>query len=131
MSLRIIPAVSRAALAVLFGSVIALLALPSAAVSVGSTPSGGGGFTWGAGIGGGNCTDVIAKMRSNWLDVRRIVAPKTTTMRPRRRDFYCISPAYIEHAMQKVVPMTTGLKCFEIQDRGFCCDTRYQQCATM
>ena len=109
---------------------IAFAALSSAAVSVGSTPSGGG-FTWGAGIGGGNCTDVIAKMRSNWLDVRRVVAPKTTSMRPRTRDFYCVSPAYIEHAMQKVVPMTTGLKCFEIQDKGFCCDTRYQQCATM
>ena len=120
---------SRVVLVVLLGLAVAFGA-SSGAVSVGSTP-GGGGFTWGVGVGGGTCTDVIDKMRSNWFDVRAIVSPKTKAMRPRSRDFYCVSPAYIEHAQPKVVPMSTGLKCFELQDRGFCCDSQFQRCATM
>ena len=131
MNLRIIPIAGCSAVAALLGLALAFTASSSGAVTIGSSPSSGGGLTWGAGIGVGSCRDVISKMRSNWFDVRSIVSPKTKAMRPRSRDFYCVSPAYIEHAMPKVVPMTTGLKCFEIQDKGFCCDSRYQQCATM
>lgn len=102
----------------------------SGAVSVGSPPGGGGGFTWGVGV-GANCNDVVSKIRRNWLDVRPVIAPDSNAMRPRARDFYCVSPAYIEQALPKVVPLTSGLKCFDLQGKGFCCDRRYQQCATM
>ena len=119
----------RVALAVLLGLTVAF-GVSSGAVTIGSTPSGGG-LTWGVGLGGGTCTDVIDKMRSNWFDVRAIVSPKSRAMRPRSRDFYCVSPAYIEHAHPKVVPMSTGLKCFELQDGGFCCDSQHMRCATM
>lgn len=133
MSLRTKPTAPslgcRVALVVLLGLTVAF-GVSSGAVSIGNTPSGGG-FTWGVGVGGGTCSDVIDAMRSNWFDVRAIVSPKTKAMRPRSRDFYCVSPAYIEHARPKVVPMTTGLKCFELQDRGFCCDSQHQRCATM
>ena len=97
-----------------------------AAVAVGNQP--GGGFTWGVGF-GGNCNAVVEKIRRNWLDVRPVLAPKSKAMRPRSRDFFCVSPDYIREAMPKVVPMTTGLKCFDVQGQAFCCDNRYQQCA--
>lgn len=116
--------------AFLFGVAAALAASSSSAVTITSTPSGSG-VTWGAGIGVGSCGDVISKMRSNWFDVRAIVSPKNKVMRPSSRDFYCVSPGYIEHSMPKVVPLTTGLRCFQLQDRGFCCDLQYRQCATM
>ena len=102
----------------------------SGAAAVGSPPGGGGGFTWGVGV-GANCNDVVDKIRRNWIDVRPVIAPDSNAMRPRSRDFYCVSPAYIDQALPKVVPLTTGLKCFEVQGKGFCCDQRYQQCATM
>ena len=133
MSLRTIPIWPprgfRAAVAVLLALTVAF-GVSSGAVTISSTPSGSG-VSWGVGLGGGTCTDVIDKMRSNWFDVRPIVSPSTKAMRPRSRDFYCVSPAYIEHSRPKVVPMSTGLKCFELQDRGFCCDEQYQRCATM
>lgn len=130
MSLPAKPTVPiRVALAVLLGATMAF-GVSSGAVTITSTP-GGSGVSWGVGLGGGTCTDVIDKMRSNWFDVRPIVSPNTKAMRPRTRDFYCVSPAYIEHSRPKVVPMSTGLKCFELQDRGFCCDSQYQRCATM
>ena len=102
----------------------------SGAVSVGSPPGGGGGFTWGVGV-GGSCNDVVAKIRRNWMDVRTVIAPDSKLMRPRSRDFFCVSPAYIQDALPKVVPMSTGLRCFDVQGKGFCCDQQYQQCATM
>ncbi len=117
------------AVAVVLG--IAMLAPPAAsgAVSAGSQPNSGG-LTWGVGV-GANCRDVIARMRRNWLDVRSIVAPDSKSMRPRSRGFYCVSPAYVQESLPKTVPMTTGLRCFDIQGKGFCCDRRLEQCATM
>ena len=109
---------------------LAVSSVPSAgAVAVGNQP-GGGGFTWGVGV-GGNCTSVVEKIRRNWMDVRPVLAPESRVMRPRSRDFFCVSPAYIREAMPKVVPMTTGLKCFDVQGQAFCCDNQYQQCAAM
>ena len=106
-----------------------LLALPAVgAVSTG-TP-GGSGFSWGVGV-GGNCRNVIERMRRNWMNVRDIVAPESKAMRPRARGFYCVSPGYARESLPKVVPMTTGLQCFELQGKGFCCDRRLEQCATM
>ena len=108
-----------------------LLALPAAgAVSTGTGAGSGGGFSWGVGV-GTNCSDVIERMRRNWMDVRDIVAPDSKAMRPRARGFYCIAPAYARDSLPKVVPMTTGLQCFELQGKGFCCDRRLEQCATM
>lgn len=107
-----------------------LLALPATgAVSTG-TGAGSGGFSWGVGV-GSNCRDVIERMRRNWMNVRDIVAPDSKAMRPRARGFYCVSPAYARESLPKVVPMTTGLQCFELQGKGFCCDRRLEQCATM
>lgn len=106
-----------------------LLALPAGgAVSTG-TP-GGSGFSWGVGV-GGNCRDVIERIRRNWMNVRDIIAPESKAMRPRARGFYCVSPGYARESLPKVVPMTTGLQCFELQGQGFCCDRRLEQCATM
>ena len=102
----------------------------SGAVTVGSPPSGGGGFTWGVGV-GGTCHSVVEKIRRNWMDVRDVMAPDSKAMRPRSRDFYCVSPAYVQDALPKVVPMSTGLRCFNVQGKGFCCDRQYQQCAAM
>lgn len=108
-----------------------LLALPATgAVSTGTGAGSGGGFSWGVGV-GTNCSDVIERMRRNWMDVRDIVAPDSKAMRPRARGFYCIAPAYARDSLPKVVPMTTGLQCFELQGKGFCCDRRLEQCATM
>ena len=107
----------------------ALFSGASGAVSIGSSP-GGGGFTWGVGV-GANCNQVVEKMRRNWMDVRPVIAPKSKQMRPRSRDFYCVSPAYIQDAIPRVVPMTSGLQCFDVQGKGFCCDRSHRQCATM
>ena len=109
-----------------------LLALPAAgAVSTGGpTSSGGGGFSWGVGV-GATCHDVIERIRRNWMDVRDVIAPDSTAMRPRARGFYCVSPEYTRESLPKTVPLTTGLQCFEIQGKGFCCDRRLRQCATM
>lgn len=122
------PPIGRVATAV---SILALLALgiSSGATTIGSQP-GGGGFTWGVGV-GANCNDAVAKIRRNWMDVRGVIAPDSKLMRPRPRDFYCVSPAYVRDALPKVVPMSTGLRCFDIQGRGFCCDRQVQQCAAM
>ena len=126
---------SRAAAFVL-GAALALLATSiSAAIVIGDSNRTRG-VAWGVGTSAGQCRDVIDKMRNNWFDVRPIVAPKSKTrkakrMRPRRKDFYCVSPAYASNAMRKIVPLTTGLECFELQGRGFCCDRQLQRCATM
>ena len=123
--LRLVAATSACAM-------IALIGVSSlGAVTVGSPPSGGGGFTWGVGVGGGVCHDVVEKIRRNWMDVRNVLAPDSKSMRPRSRDFFCVSPAYVQEALPKVVPMTTGLRCFNVQGKGFCCDRQYQQCAAM
>lgn len=114
-------------LGVLLGAFAVSIVSSAGAVAVGNQP-GGGGFTWGVGI-GGNCTAVVERIRRNWLDVRPVLAPKSKTMRPRSREFFCVSPAYVREAMPKVVPMTTGLKCFDVQGQAFCCDNQYQQCA--
>lgn len=116
------------AVAVLLGPA-ALAPAAIGAVSAGSQPNSGG-LTWGVGV-GANCRDVIERMRRNWLDVRGIVAPDSKSMRPRSRGFYCVSPAYARESLPKTVPMTTGLRCFDIQGKGFCCDRRLEQCATM
>lgn len=108
-----------------------LLLAPTAAGAVsGGTGSGGSGFSWGVGV-GGNCRDVIERIRRNWMDVRDVIAPESKAMRPRARGFYCVSPGYARESLPKIVPMTTGLQCFEIQGKGFCCDRRLEQCATM
>ena len=114
-------------LGVLLGVFALCVASSAGAVAVGNQP-GGGGFTWGVGF-GGNCNTVVEKIRRNWMDVRPVLAPKSKAMRPRSRDFFCVSPDYIREAMPKVVPMTTGLKCFDVQGQAFCCDNRYEQCA--
>lgn len=120
-SCRLAAAVVLAAAALFSGS--------SGAVSIGSSP-GGGGFTWGVGV-GADCNRVVEKIRRNWMDVRGVIAPKSKQMRPRSRDFYCVSPAYIENAIPRVVPLTSGLRCFDVQGKGFCCDSHHRQCATM
>ncbi len=108
---------------------VALAFSVAGAVAVGNQP-GGGGFTWGVGI-GANCQQVVEKIRRNWMEVRPVLAPDSRAMRPRSRDFFCVSPDYIREAMPKVVPMTTGLKCFDVQGQPFCCDNQHQQCAAM
>lgn len=113
---------------VLLGSA-ALAPAAVGAVSVGSQPNSGG-LTWGVGI-GASCRDVVERMRRNWLDVRGIVAPGSKSMRPRSSNFYCVAPAYAQESLPKTVPMTTGLRCFDSQGKGFCCDRRLEQCATM
>ena len=125
--------VARAANAALAAAILgtALVALPAGgAVSTGGPTSGGGGFSWGVGV-GATCHDVIERIRRNWMDVRDVVAPNSTAMRPRARGFYCVSPEYTRESLPKTVPLTTGLQCFEIQGKGFCCDRRLRQCATM
>ena len=97
--------------------------------AIGSSP-GGGGFTWGVGV-GSTCSDVVSKIRRNWMDVRGVIAPKSKSMRPRSRDFYCVSPYYTQDAQPKVVSMLSGLKCYDLNGQGFCCDDRLQECATM
>ena len=97
--------------------------------AIGSSP-GGGGFTWGVGV-GTTCSDVVDKMRRNWMDVKPVIAPKSKAMRPRSRDFYCVSPYYTQEAHPKVVSMMTGLRCFDLNGQGFCCDDQLRQCATM
>lgn len=94
------------------------------------SPPGGGGFTWGVGV-GSKCTDVVDKIRRNWFDVRGVLAPKSKTMRPRSRDFYCVSPYYTQDAYPKVVSMATGLKCFDLNGQPFCCDDQLRECAAM
>ena len=96
---------------------------------IGSSP-GGGGFTWGVGV-GSTCSDVVDKIRRSWMDVRPIIAPKSKAMRPRTREFYCVSPYYTQEAHPRVVSMMSGLKCFDLNGQGFCCDDQLQQCATM
>ena len=108
--------------------------LSSGAVSgggptIGSSP-GGGGFTWGVGA-GGTCSDVVDKIRRNWMDVKNVISPKSRAMRPRSRDFFCVSPYYTQDAHPKVVSMLSGLKCYELSGQGFCCDADLRQCATM
>ena len=117
----------------LFG--VALFAGPSSSGAIsggsgGSASPGGGGFIWGVGV-GGNCRNVVDKMRRNWMDVRPIVAPKSKSMRPRSRDFYCVSPYYTQQARPKLATTLTGLKCFDLQGKGFCCDAQLSQCATL
>ncbi len=103
--------------------------MSSGAVTIGNSP-GGGGFTWGVGV-GGNCRDVVDKIRRNWMDVKGVIAPESKAMRPRSRDFYCVSPYYTQEAHPKPVSMLSGLKCYDLGGKGFCCDSRLQQCATM
>ena len=103
--------------------------LSSGAVSTGNA-SGGGGFTWGVGV-GGSCRDVVDRIRRNWMDVKGVIAPESKAVRPRSRDFYCISPGYTQSAHPKPVSLLSGLKCFELSGKGFCCDAHLQQCATM
>ena len=128
---RFFPWKSVCATVSVLAAVLALSVASSAAgaVAVGNQP-GGGGFTWGVGI-GANCQQVVEKIRRNWMDVRPVLAPDSRAMRPRSRDFFCVSPDYIREAMPKVVPMTTGLKCFAVQGQAFCCDNQHQQCAAM
>ena len=71
------------------------------------------------------------KIRRNWMDVKTVIAPKSRAMRPRSRDFYCVSPYYTQEAHPKMVSMMTGLKCFDLNGQGFCCDDQLRQCATM
>jgi len=115
---------------VLFTAALLVGAPSSGQVTVGSSPSGNGGFTWGVGTGGGTCRSVVETMRRNWMDVRGVVDPESKSMRPRSRDFYCVSPQYALDALPKAVGGFSGLKCFDLQGKGFCCDARLQQCAT-
>lgn len=116
--------------ALLLGIVVLFAGASSAGAAAGGTSPGGGGFTWGVGI-GGNCRDVVDKIKRNWMDVRSVIAPKSKTMRPRSRDFYCVSPYYAQSAMPKPVASLSGLKCFDLEGKSFCCDARLEQCATM
>ena len=117
----------------LFTLVLGTGPLSSGAVNpttgIGSSPAGGG-FTWGVGV-GGNCSDVVDLIRRNWMDVKPVISPKSKAMRPRSREFYCVSPYYTQDAHPKVVSMLSGLKCFDLNGLGFCCDADLRQCAAM
>ena len=102
-----------------------------AQVGIGSAP-GSGGVTWGVGVGAGtHCNQVIDSIRKNWMDVKSIMAPDSKAMRPRSKEFYCVAPAYTQHALPRPAAMLTGLQCFDIEGLGFCCDSQLQQCAAM
>lgn len=114
--------------AILIAALAAAAAAP-AALSTGNA-QGSAGVTWGASV-GGDCRDVVRRMRGNWMEVRRVVAPKAAGVAPSRRDFYCISPDYTREARQKFTSTPAGLRCYDVGGRGFCCDSKLRQCATL
>ncbi len=86
--------------------------------------------TIGIGIGGGDCQGVIRQITQDWFSVRQIMSSDSGLKRPPTSQFRCISPAYMNGAMQRHVG-TTQLRCYTLEQTGVCCDADMQFCATL
>lgn len=87
----------------------------------------GDGFS--AGLGGGSCSEVKRQISRDWLQLKSFFGDDDGNLkRPKSKDFFCISPSYTRTAMPKS-GASFDLKCYTLQGRNFCCDSRLQACA--
>ena len=86
---------------------------------------------FGARAGGGSCSNVKRQITRDWLQLKSFFgAGKEKSMRPKSKDFFCVSPYYARNAVKKNAVSFT-LKCFTLQTRNFCCDSSLTECASL
>ncbi len=95
------------------------------------TPTASAQTVFGAGVGGGSCSNVTRLISRDWLQLKGFFGVgKEKQMRPKSKDFFCVSPYYVRDAVKKNAVSFT-LKCFTLQTRNFCCDSKLTECASI
>ena len=84
---------------------------------------------------GESCSPLVSTITRRWMDVKQVMLPMTAKLRrPKREDFFCVSPYYLRNALERRVGIDTDLRCYSNPANnglGMCCDQALQTCAQL
>ena len=84
---------------------------------------------------GESCLPLVSKITRRWFDVKQLMLPTSTKLRrPKKEDFFCVSPYSLRHLLERRMTGDTDLRCYPNPANnglGICCDKTLQTCAQL
>lgn len=82
---------------------------------------------------GESCLPLVSKVMRRWFDVKRFMLPPSAKLRrPKKEDFFCVSPYSLRNVLEHRVAPDVDLRCYPNpatnNGPGICCDQALQIC---
>lgn len=84
---------------------------------------------------GESCLPLVRKITRHWFDVKQLMLPPSAKLlRPKKEDFFCVSPYSLRNLLERHVASDTDLRCYPNPANnglGICCDKALQTCTQL